>query len=210
MWSLLSHDRIVPLVGVHANEHSPPELEVPYYKEGNILDHNRRCPNANKLLQITQMAGGISYLHGEGVEHGNICPGNILIKDDGGVCISDPGLNSLMRQLKYDTHTPIPATWRYKPQEELLSDTSMGPNADVYAWASVVYEVYSGKRPYYGYHRTGGIVRIINDGHRALDKPLEISPKLWSIMQKCWKNNPADRPTMPQVESELRELDWSA
>jgi hypothetical protein len=46
-----------------------------------------------------------------------------------------------MRQLKYDTCTPISATWCYKPPEELLSDTSMGPNADVYAWASVVYEV---------------------------------------------------------------------
>jgi len=147
-----------------------------------------------------------------------------LIKDDGGICISDPGFNSLMRQLRYDTHTPIPATWCYKPREELLSDTSMGPNADVYAWASVVYEVsttdqhdhlcfthcmqvFSGKRPYSGYQQTGGTIRIINDGHRTtLNKPREISPKLWSIMQTCWNINPADRPTMPEVESELREL----
>ena len=74
LWSPLSHDRIVPLLGIHANSHSPPELEVPYYAEGNIIDHNRRYPNANKLLQVTQIAEGISYLHGEGVEHGNICP----------------------------------------------------------------------------------------------------------------------------------------
>jgi serine/threonine protein kinase len=147
-----------------------------------------------------------------------------LIKDDDGVCISDPGFNSLMRQLKYSTHAPIPATWCYKPPEELLSDTPMGPEADVYAWASIVYEVgtadqhdhllfthymqvFSGKRPYSAYHQTGGIIRIINDGHRTLDKPLEIGPKLWRIMQQCWKINPADRPTMPQVESELYELD---
>jgi hypothetical protein len=70
-------------------------------------------------------------------------------------------------------------------------------------------QVFSGKRPYSGYHHAGGIIRIINNGHRSLDKPLEISPKLWSIMQKCWKINPADRPTMLQVEYELRELDWS-
>ena len=68
-------------------------------------------------------------------------------------------------------------------------------------------QVFSGKRPYSSYHQAGGIIRIINDGHRTLDRPLEIAPKLWSIMQKCWKINPADRPTMPQVESELRELD---
>ncbi|KIM79380.1 hypothetical protein PILCRDRAFT_90233 [Piloderma croceum F 1598] len=199
IWSPLSHDHVAPLLGVHANGHSPPELEVPFYKKGNILEHNRRSPGADKFVQIAQIAAGISYLHEEGVEHGNICPTNILIKDDGDACISDPCINSLMRQLKYDTHVPIPATWCYKPREELLSDTSMGPKADVYAWASVVYEVFSGKRPYSAYRQTGGIIRIINDGHRTLDRPLEISPKLWGIMQKCWKINAADRPTMPQV-----------
>jgi serine/threonine protein kinase len=71
LWSPLSHDHIVPLLRVHANG---PSLEVPYYKNGNILDNNGRCPDADKLLQITQIAAGISYLHGEGVEHGNICP----------------------------------------------------------------------------------------------------------------------------------------
>jgi hypothetical protein len=86
MWSLLSHDRVVPLLGVHGNSHSTLELEVPYYKEGNILDHNRRCPNANKLLQITQIAAGISYLHGEGVEHGNICPVRFVVQGMPLVC----------------------------------------------------------------------------------------------------------------------------
>jgi len=64
-----------------------------------------------------------------------------LIKDDGGICISDPGFNSLMHQLEYNNHMHAPATWCYKPQEELLGDESMEPNVDVYAWVSVVYEV---------------------------------------------------------------------
>ena len=71
-------------------------------------------------------------------------------------------------------------------------------------------QVFTGKRPYSGYHHTGGVIKILNDGHRTFDKPLEISPILWSIMQECWKINPAHRPTMSHVESELRELDWSS
>ena len=47
----------------------------------------------------------------------------------------------LMRSLTYDTYEPTPLTWCYKPHEELLSDTLTGLNADVYAWASTVYEV---------------------------------------------------------------------
>src|ERR1700733_3981393 len=107
-----------------------------------------------------------------------------MIKDDGGVCIADPAVNMLMRRLTYDPYVPTPATWRYKPWEELLNDTS-GPEADVYSWASVVYEVsafsqldvvltthnpqvFCGRQPY---HHSRGIVKIINHGHRTLDKP---------------------------------------
>jgi serine/threonine protein kinase len=86
IWSPLSNEHVLPLLDIHVDGHSPPELKVPYCKEGNILDHNRRCPNANKLLQITQLAAGISYLHKEGVEHGNICPVRSLVQEMPLVC----------------------------------------------------------------------------------------------------------------------------
>jgi len=206
IWSQLSHEHVVPILGVGTNENSVLMLEVPYYKHGNIIEHNRRFPDANKLLQIKQSAAGIRYLHDMNVEHGNICPENFLVKDDGGICISDPGFNNVMRQLTYPQHKPTPSTWRYKPREELLHGTPMGRKADVYAWAAVVYEVFSGKQPYHGYHCGGGIVKIVNDGHRALGRPLEIWPELWNTIQKCWMPNAEERPTMDQVEAELRGL----
>jgi len=206
LWLSLSHKHFSPLMPVETNDVSLPTFEVPYYGRGNIVDHNKRYSNVNKLDQIAQIAAGISYLHGKGVYHGNLCPTNILIKDDGDLCVSDPALNNLMRRLTYRTHTPVPATWRYKPPEELLDDALIGPKADVYSWASVVYEVISGKRLYHGYHAGRGVTEIINHGHRALDRPLEINPQLWSILQKCWMFNTEDRPTMDQVESELRGL----
>jgi len=205
IWSSLSHKHIAPLLDIHTNDDSP-TLKVPFYNKGNILEHNNHFPDADRLNQIKQIAEGISYLHEQEVTHGNICPANILIKDDGGVCISDPLYNVLMRQLAYDTHTPAPATWCYKPREELLNAASMGPKADVYAWASVVYEVYCGKQPYHDHPYGRGIVMIINRGHRALDMPQEISPGLWKIMQKCWVLHAGGRPTMHQVGLDLNGL----
>ena len=49
-------------------------------------------------------------------------------------------------------------------------------------------------------------MKIVDHGHRTLDRPVEICPKLWGIMKKCWMFEPAARPTMDQVESELRGL----
>jgi len=206
IWLSLSHEHFSPFIAVQTNDGSPPTLEVPYYGHGNVVDHNKRYSDANKLDQIVQIAAGISYLHGQGVYHGNLCPTNILTKDNGKLCISDPALNNLMRQLTYGIHMPVPATWCYKPPEELLDAGSIGPKADVYSWASVVYEVFSGKRPYHGYHPGRGVAKIIFHGHRTLERPLEISPQLWNIMQKCWIFNTEDRPVMHQVESELQSL----
>ena len=74
VWSPLSHEHISPLLAIHTDGHSLPALEVPFYKEGNIVDHNKRYPDVDKFEQIKQMAAGISYLHGQNVSHGNICP----------------------------------------------------------------------------------------------------------------------------------------
>ena len=99
----------------------------------------------------------------------------------------------------------------------------MDSKADVYAWANVAYEVRTvhhgfdtiistcilkvlpDKQPYHGYHHCRAIVKIINEGHRTLRRPREITPQLWDIMQRCW-TNAVGRPSMDQVVSELRGL----
>jgi Protein tyrosine and serine/threonine kinase len=149
-----------------------------------------------------------------------------MMQDNGDVRISDPAFNISMRRLSYPTHEPVPATWPYKSGEELQDPTLTDSKADVYAWASVAYEVrtvyhdfdtiistcivkvLSGKQPYHGYHPCRGVVKIINEGHRALRRPREIPPQLWNIFQRCWMPNAVGRPSMDQVVSELRELDY--
>jgi len=206
LWTSLCNEHICPLLAIHIEGSFLPTIEVPHYARGNIVEHNRHHPEANKLSQITQIAAAVRYLHDKGVCHRNLCPSNVLVKDDGQICVSDTSLNYLMRQLTDDTYTSTPATWRYKPPEELLDAAFADHKADIYSWASVAYEVCSGKRPYHGCHYGRGVANIIRDGHRAFSRPLDISPELWCVIQKCWKFDPEERPDMHQVESELRGL----
>jgi len=206
LWMSLCHENIVPVIGIYSNNHPLPSIEVPYYENGNIMDYRKRWPAADRYIQITQIAAGISYLHTNDIIHGNICPTNILVTNDGRACVSDTAFNILMRQVTYDNHTPTPVTWRYKSPEELVNAAPMGAGADVYSWACVVYEVFSGERPYHDYYVLRGIYEIIRVGHSTLKRPGEMSPKLWSIMQQCWRPNAEDRPTMSQVEFALHAL----
>lgn len=54
-----------------------------------------------------------------------------------------------------------------------------------------------------------GILKIISEGHRSLQRPSEIPLELWKIMLKCWEEDVDDRPTMQEIELELRGL-WRA
>jgi len=207
MCSQLLHECISPVIAIVWDQVHLPVIVVPYYANGNIIDYNRRLGDPDKRLQILEIISGLRYLHEEkDICHGNICSTNILIREDGGACISDCRLDFNMRQLAYHDHTPIPASYQYKSPEEVLNPCEISQEGDIYSLASVIYEVFSGKRPFHGLHHTYAILKITRDGHRALDRPSEISPELWSILLKCWALNPEDRPSIREVESEFRGL----
>lgn len=206
IWSSLSHEHILSFLAIHCDEGFVPTIEVPYCAKGNILDYNMHFDNPDKKLQAIQIASGLRYLHGKNVSHGNICSANILIGDDSRVRISDPCLNFRMRQLTDNTYKSIPASYQYKSPEELLEPSKISHQGDVYSWASVIYEVFSGKKPYHGLHYGCGVLKIIHYGHRTLDRPSEITPQLWSILVHCWTLKPEDRPLMREAELMLYDL----
>ena len=53
------------------------------------------------------------------------------------------------------------------------------------------------------------IQRVIERGHGNLlsqSKPEALDGALWEVLGRCWALNPTSRPTMKEIESELRVL----
>jgi serine/threonine protein kinase len=94
MWSSLSHENIVPFLGISTDNGLLPVIEAPYYKNGNISNNHARTTAAIKLRQIMEIAAGISYLHANGVHHGNICAVRSLSGDPTGLDSTMPDLLS--------------------------------------------------------------------------------------------------------------------
>jgi serine/threonine protein kinase len=205
IWTSLGHVHICPFIAINCAKGTVPSIQVPFYKQGNVLEYNSRYPDVDKMQQITEMADGLNYLHGKGIRHANFCPANVLI-DNGRVRITDPCLNFLLRQIVDDGYISTPASYQYSAPEDLLGTTEVDAKADVYSWACVVYEVFSGQRPYRDQHYGQSIFKITTRGHRSLARPSKINKHLWMLLLKCWAEKSEDRPSMHEVLLELGEL----
>ncbi|KAG9040871.1 hypothetical protein FS837_012986 [Tulasnella sp. UAMH 9824] len=174
-----------------------------------------------KLLYETGKA--IQYLHSRRppIVHGGVHPQNILISEPDSAVLSDFGLANLWRLLEEDTsfhqssgtgqHTvglAPGAKVGYTAPEYILDDTGeMESPADIYAFASVILAVMSGRHPFTGVTvwSAKGIAAITQGvAPDPKDHPgLPEDDSLWPLLRRMWSQNSEDRPTIDEVMKEL-------
>ncbi|KDQ58008.1 hypothetical protein JAAARDRAFT_206765 [Jaapia argillacea MUCL 33604] len=188
-----------------------PRVIIPYYPKGNLaeyLDHN---PEIQKLSLLASAASMLRRLHDYGVVHGHVAPQNFVITDDGQVVVSHVLVNITMRQERCRSNGTVPPSslWQYRPMEELLAPDDMVPCSmagDAFAFATTVYEILSGKLPS---GRNHFIRRLMGNTYHPLsrERPSSIqSDALWNLLLRCWREDPAGRPLMEEVEEVLQDV----
>lgn len=91
---------------------------------------------------------------------------------------------------------------------ERLNGKPLSNACDVYAFAITVCELYGvteGEATPFGYVDDAIVKEKILDGHRP-NKPAKIPKGLWAIVQRCWAQDPADRPTFETVVQDLAKV----
>ena len=88
------------------------------------------------------------------------------------------------------------------PSETSSKQTAASKPADVFAFAMLAVEVFSGKVPFPD--MTNGVVVIqIVGGKRPIVPPaaeqLGLTTEMWKFIEKCWSANPSNRPSMDEV-----------
>jgi serine/threonine protein kinase len=133
------------------------ENRVPYIVmellEGEDLDRAIRSARPLTLLQkmliMSEVAGGLNYAHSRGVVHRDVKPANIMLLSDGSVKIMDFGI-ALVTQATGQRLTPqgtIMGSFRYMAPEQfegLPSDAL----SDIFAFGVIYYQLVTGKHPF--------------------------------------------------------------
>jgi serine/threonine-protein kinase len=103
-----------------------------------------------RVLAITrQVCAALNYAHLEGVIHRDVKPGNIMLRPDGRVLLSDFGISKAIDAATATAATVSVGTPAYMSPEQCAGQSPDG-RTDVYSLGVVVYEMLAGRRPFVG------------------------------------------------------------
>jgi protein phosphatase len=148
----ISSDKVVKII-----EQSRPRTCLYYlmeFVEGNGLDDwitNNPMPSPKRAINIVrQIADGLKAFHKNETIHQDLRPANILINDQDEIKIVDfgstfvAGTAELFNPIE---HEGVLGTATYSDPQYLLGKNS-GVQGDLYALATIAYELFTGKLPY--------------------------------------------------------------
>ncbi|TDL17582.1 kinase-like protein [Rickenella mellea] len=216
IWRQLKHANILPFYGVYTGGDDFGRLSLisPWMEQGNILDYLGANPNTDRISMLADVARGLEYLHlfEPTVVHGDIKAANVLVTPSTTACLADFGLASLRdsQGSTWDTTTEKAAgTLRWQAPELLLGDENgetILPNrcSDIYSFACLCIEVFTGKAPFMEISRDTVVVMTIMQ-KKTPKRPTDdlsgigLDDSMWNIMEQCWQSEPTLRPTIAQV-----------
>ncbi|KAF9785479.1 CNH domain-containing protein [Thelephora terrestris] len=209
MWKRLRHPNIVPLIGV---TRTPLQFVSEWMPNGTVTDYLCENPGANRIALLLDVAEGLAFLHGRSTAHGDLKgaafhQSNILIDYNGRARLTDFGFTSVVRRFDSVLITKVQG---YSPgwaaPEILAEGDGNTREADVFAFAMVTIEVFTGRRPFKTFTTEVTTFKIM-EGERP-DRPQDpgSTDEVWDVTLRCWDENPAQRPAMTSVVGTLREV----
>jgi serine/threonine protein kinase len=159
----------------------------------------RRKGDEAKFRIALGTAQGLQYLHANNVIHRDIKPANILLDDDYNAYLTDFGFS---RHVDPDVHmTGQTGSFRYMAPEVVRS-SDYSVKADVYSYAIIVNEIFTGEKPYQYYTAADVAISVARDGTRPTQTRIR-NKRLRNIIARAWDQDPAARPDWPEIIAEI-------
>jgi len=158
-----------------------------------LLRRIGRLPSDKALDIARRLCAGLAAAHDKGVLHRDLKPANIMIDGRGHVLITDFGLAGIMGQIEgVEARNGTPG---YMAPEQ-LSGTEVSAQSDIYALGVVLYEMFTGKRPFNASTRAE-LIRLAEEGMPPAPRSIvkDIDPAVEGVILRCLSPDPRNRPS---------------
>lgn len=176
-------------------------IAMEYLERGDLRQELRAGMARERVLQVTrQLALALEAIHGHGVVHRDLKPGNVLLRTDGSAVLADFGIaRSMLQQQDFARalagQPPMLGTPFYVSPEQ-ASGGAPTAASDLYSLGVVFHEMLTGTRPY-----AGDSLQALLQAH--LQAPVPRLPPaladLQPVLDKLMAKRPEDRHVSAQA-----------
>ncbi len=203
---VLAADRYVVQLHDVGWDAQPPYYVMDYIEHGSLderLSQTEPLPTAVAVDLFQEVATGMMHLHGKGILHCDLKPGNILLDQDGKPRVADFGQS----RLSTEQSSALGTLFFMAPEQ---ADMNAAPDArwDVYGLGALLFCMLTGKPPYYTPEISRQIestqdinerLKKYREGLQRADKPTAhrqvpgVDRMLADIIDNCIAANPKNR-----------------
>ncbi|MBF0143161.1 MAG: serine/threonine protein kinase [Magnetococcales bacterium] len=164
---------------------------------GETLANRLRSGNlpdlASRLGWVVGVLSGIAHVHGLGVVHRDLKPGNIVVPGDGSaVKVTDFGIASTPEESEFSV-TRLSGTPGYMAPEQLMGGLA-DPRSDLFAIGVVLYELVIGQKPFPGESGSAINHRLLHaDPSPFPHLVASLPPRLLPILERALAKRPGQR-----------------
>ncbi|KAK8860565.1 hypothetical protein M9Y10_012230 [Tritrichomonas musculus] len=217
--SKLNHPSVLKFIlysPINFKNKAKPVIITEYAKNGSLMDfiaHDRSFPDnpilneTHKLIIIYGIAAAMSYLHSNNIIHRDLKPDNILLDEFFLPKVADFGLSKSCSKesqesvLKQTMSGTIKGTPKYMSPEIWLN-AEYSEASDVYAFAITVYEIIVSEKPFQDMDIYRIMMMVRSSKRPELTE--EVPNAYRKLIERCWSQEPSDRPTFDQILTEMR------
>ena len=193
--ALLNHPNVVTVFDTATD--SEGVLIVMEYVAGEALSLTlKRGPLRSERvgLMVRDLGAALDHLHGHGVVHRDVKPGNVLLRKDGVTKLVDLGIATAADQTRITRSGMVLGTASYMAPEQLEGGEA-GPATDIYALSVVAYEALTGRRARSGRTPMEIAHRIATEPPPDLREGLPGAPAAAAhLLEQGMARDPAERP----------------
>ncbi|MFI1677284.1 serine/threonine-protein kinase [Streptomyces sp. NPDC020607] len=174
------------------------------------LDRERRMAPESAVAIVADVADGLAAAHAAGIVHRDVKPENVLLDMQGPLgpggshpaLLTDFGVAKLIDSPRRTRATKIIGTPDYLAPE-IIEGLPPRAAVDIYALATVLYELLAGFTPFGGGHPGAVLRRHVTETVVPLPG---IPEELWQLLVQCLAKAPASRLRASELAARLREL----
>jgi serine/threonine-protein kinase len=202
----LRHTNIVPVYDV-GDLDGRPYFTMEYVEGGSLAQKLAGTPQpaSQAAALVATLAQAIQFAHHSGIIHRDLKPANILLTADGIPKVTDFGLARRLERGGGLTLTGVPlGTPSYMAPEQGQGQwDSVGPATDVYALGAVLYELLTGRPPFWAETAAATLQLVLTEEPVP---PSRLNPRvprhLETICLKCLHKEPPRRYASAQALAE--------